>query len=233
MDVERERRQELMAALGEGFEFFEEATLRHATFTGRKVRADIVAVPRDNRLSGYAFAFEVKEPKDGHYAFWSRTVRQAADYVYASVEASGSAGRYAGRRIAGAFVFPAPPYDPTGLKGIASPFVRRGEEAMVSGIFHLALHFRVGRAFWQEPKRRFCLSFGPNTVWESDCGFRIQGFGLITGERSLGSRRIDVRTELDGWGPALDKSHFQADYGTPEELPSVTRNPIGGEREEP
>ncbi|RWP46877.1 hypothetical protein [Mesorhizobium sp.] len=203
MDIEKERRADLIAGLGEQFRCFEEVTLTHATFTRRKIRADVIAIPVDDRLADYALAFEVKEPSQAwNYSDWSHAIRQASDYVYGKIDPVAPAAKYAGRRIACAFMFPSPPYNPHGLPMAPTPFVRPGLEQMVSGQFHLALHFRVGRAFWETSKlgRRFALSFGPNPLWDSEHGFLDRGLSLIAGKRTLGSGKIDVKAELDGWG---------------------------------
>lgn len=208
MDVEKERRAELVAALGEQFICFEEVALRHPLFSKHRVRADIVAIPLDKRLENYALAFEVKEPKHGYmnYASWSQAMRQAADYVYAKIE--GRPNRpdltpFIGRRISGAFLFPSPAWNPAGhVASLDDPFVRPGDEKIVTGAMHLALHLRVGRGFWEKRSagRRFVLSFGPNEVWRSDSGFMEASIGLITGKRTLGSQKLDVMAELDGLG---------------------------------
>lgn len=218
MDIEKARRAELMAALGDQFVCFEEVTLTHAMFTRHKVRADVVAIPLDERLAGYAFAFEVKEPTQAwNYAAWSGAIRQASDYVYAKIDPVAPAVQFAGRRIAGAFMFPSPPYNPHGMPMEPTPFVRPGEEQMVSGQFHLALHFRVGRAFWETTRRgpRFNLSFGPNPVWDSERGLWHHGVNLIAGKRTLGSGKIDVKAELDGWGPAGLTNPLKSPLKTP------------------
>lgn len=202
MDHEKARRTELILALQDDFDCFEEVTLRHATFTRQFVRADVVGVPRDPRLNGFALAFEVKEPTtEWHYPKWSHAVKQSSDYVYGRIQENSSAATYAGRRISAAFLFPAPPYKPESLTPSNSPFMRYGQEALHAGILHLALHFRVGYAYWNsQPKTpRFTLCFGPNRVWEQRFGFTSQGLSLLSGSRPLGSRRIDFKEELDGF----------------------------------
>lgn len=206
MDVEKEQRAALIAALGNEFDCFEEVALQHALFGRRTVRADIVAVPRDERLASYAFAFEVKQPNTTwDYSAWAHAIRQATDYIYAPILPLGPAAKFAGRRISAAFMFPAPGIDPEGRRPDKGPYVRPDTSVMVTGLFHLALHLRVGRAHWEQDRHgsRFCLSFGPNPVWCSGKGFRDQGLNLVAGKRTLGSQRIDIRKELDGWGDEL------------------------------
>jgi hypothetical protein len=210
MDVEREQRRALIDALGEEFDCFEEVPLRHAIFSKRMVRADLVAVPRDTRLASYAFAFEVKQPdQTWDYSRWSQALRQASDYIYGAITPQGSAAIYAGRRISAAFMYPSPPLDPEGRLPDKGLYVRPDTSVMVTGLFHMALHLRVGRAHWEtdsKGKRVFALNFGPNPVWCSKKGFRDQGLHLVAGKRTLGSQRIDIRKELDGWGEPLPPS---------------------------
>lgn len=202
MDVERDRRRELIDALSSHFDCFEEVKLRHATFSRHFVKADVVAVPFDERLSRFAIAFEVKEPdQTWHYAKWSQAARQAYDYVFASIEENSTASKYAGRRISGAFLFPSPPYSPEGKGKDNSLLLRPENEELFAGIMHLGLHLRVGYAHWNEKltKPRFTLRFGPNPVWDQLVGFKDQGINLLSGTRPLGSRRIDFAAELDGF----------------------------------
>lgn len=203
MDVEKEYRAELIGALGSAFECFEEVPLEHPLFRGRKVRADLVAIPVDPRLSGYALAFEVKRPdRTWDYSKWSGAIRQASDYVYGRIAPAGPARAFAGRRIAAAFMFPSPPLNTEGRLTDTGPFVFPASSVMVSGLFHMALHFRVGSAYWETigRERNFCLTFGPNPVWDTRRGLRTQGINLIAGSRTLGSQRIDWKAELDGLG---------------------------------
>lgn len=194
MDVEKERRNELIRALSADFVCFEEVRLQHFTFPRISVRADIVAVPLTPEYRGYAFAFEVKQPSERwQYKDWSKTIRQASDYVYGKILPDPRLSGHVGRRIACSFVYPAPEY-------IRSKPTE--EDSIIVGIFHLAIHFRVGRAFTDNSRRttRFCLTMGPNEVWRSDVGYTGQAPGLIKGLRTVGSQRVDVLRELDGMG---------------------------------
>lgn len=202
MDVEKERRAELMKALRNDFLCFEEVDLRHSLFIKHVIRADIVAIPLDDRFAGYALAFEVKEPKvkRRNYADLIQTLRQAADYVYAKIEprtSIGSLEQFRGRRIAAAFLYPSPS---------VSEYLRddRGRH-IVLGALQLGLHFRVGHAQWETTGlgARFKLRFGLNEIWRSDVGFCHTGPTLLTGKRSVGSARVNVLTELDGFGTDL------------------------------
>jgi hypothetical protein len=203
MDVEKENRCNLISALGDEFECYEEVPVEHVIFKHRAVRPDIVAVPRDLRLSRYALAFEVKRPNTTwNYADWSQAIRQASDYVYGRIGPKAPCADLVGRRIAAVFMFPCPPVDPEGRLLDKGPFVRPDCSVVVTGVFHLALHFRIGRALWRTTRhgQEFSLCFGPNEVWNSRKGFKNQGINLLTGSRTIGSQRMDVAAELDGIG---------------------------------
>ena len=194
MDVEKQRRSELIRALDPDFVCFEEVRLQHLTFPRLTVRADIVAIPIAPQFQGYALAFEVKDPSEQwQYKNWSKTIRQASDYVYGKILPDPRLNEHVGRRISCSFVYPSPEYIRT---------MPTEEDSIIVGIFHLAIHFRVGRAFIDTSRRekRFCLTMGPNDVWRSDVGYTGQAEGLIKGKRTVGSQRVDILRELDGIG---------------------------------
>lgn len=206
MDPEKARRAELMAMLEKRFMCFQEVTLRHAMLSRYCIRADVVAIPLDQKYFPYAIAFEVKLPNadQWNFATWSKAMHQASDYVYATIEpqhGSPALAQFVGRRIAGAFIFPSPDCYPRGGRRGAE-FVREGDEQMIAGALQLTLHFRVGHAGWQPTGigPRLVMSFGPNEVWRSDVGFC--GTDLLAGKRRIGSQKIDVFAELDGIGRA-------------------------------
>ncbi|MGQ0685787.1 hypothetical protein [Bradyrhizobium sp.] len=88
MDIEKDRRAELIRALSGHFLCYEEVTLRHCLLTNHRIRADIVAVPIVSQFWNYPLAFEVKEPdgKNRSAAAWLQAFTQAADYVYGVIE---------------------------------------------------------------------------------------------------------------------------------------------------
>jgi hypothetical protein len=194
MDIEKTTRGQLITALSLEFDCFEEVTIEHFAFRRHRVRADVVAFPRDSRFSQYALAFECKIPtenwQDKH---WAYAVRQASDYNFGRVVKDKRFQHLEGRRIAGSFLFPSPAMSM--VNGDAN-------DAATFGIMLLALHFRVGRAFW-EPRnkgKRFVVAFGSNEIWRSDTGYTFVADGLIKGKRTIGSQKIDVIQELDGIG---------------------------------
>lgn len=198
MDIEKTRRKELLAELYAHFDCYEEVPLRPGLLDRQLIVADVVALPKDDAFSGVLLAFEVKEPRSPwNYARWCRAIRQAADYVFAEADPNTSPASIRGRRVVASFLYPAPPFDPTGQRGQSS-FVKAGEEMMVSGALHLGLHFRVGRASRTASRFGpvFTLNFSPNVVWQSDRGFVPQARGLLLGSRALGSGRINALAEL-------------------------------------
>lgn len=215
MDIEKARRAELIDALGDHFICFEEVKLRHALMSKHCVRADVVAIPIEETFWGFAIAFEVKEPsyKRRNAAQWIQSLRQASDYVYASIEPekrNDNLAGHIGRRIAGAFVFPAPAF---GGREIVTPETElaQDERVFMAGAMQLGLHFRIGGAGWEQTGigPRFRLMFGLNEVWRSDCGFCHSGPGLLSGKRTLGSQKVDVMTELDGIGRKVRYPSFE------------------------
>jgi len=217
MDVEKNRRAELIEVLSGHFICFEEVDLRHALMTKHCIRADVVAIPNEPKFWGFAIAFEVKEPtsKYRNSADWIQSLRQAADYVYASIEPKNRADNLSshfGRRIAAAFLYPVPSYMPN-IREVtqADAELVEKDDRFLAGAMQLALHFRVGGASWEQTGigPRFRLIFGPNEVWRSDCGFCHSGPGLLSGKRTLGSRKVDVMAELDGIGQKVSYPEFE------------------------
>jgi hypothetical protein len=194
VDVEKATRVELITALSSEFDCFEEVNIEHFAFSRHRVRADVVAFPRDVRFAEYALAFECKIPKESWQdKHWAYAARQASDYNFGRIVRDRRFQQFENRRIAASFLFPSPRMSMvTGDANDASTF----------GIMLLALHFRVGRAFWEQRKngKRFVVAFGPNEIWRSDTGYAHVADGLIKGKRTLGSQKIDVIQELDGIG---------------------------------
>lgn len=192
MDIEKQRRIELIQSLGSGFHFFEEVRLRHAMFEGRIIRADVLAVPVEGKFAGVPLAFEVKEPTPEQQSkFWVKALRQAADYVYAKIEppVRKCEGLPVGGRIAAAFIFPAP---------ATTDYDLQDRKDVLIGARALALHFRVGQARPSvRGKGRFALAFAGNEIWQSDCGFKEVAGQFIGGGYRLGSKIINAIEELD------------------------------------
>lgn len=195
MDIEKDRRKQLIAALGADFDCFEEVRLRHAFFDTRTLYADVVALPRDSRHAASPLAFEVKEPnaKSRSPFGWLHAFHQASDYVYAAIDPHQRCQELramSGLRVRAAFVFPSYERDGTAPSGNVVEFLR--------GAAQLALHFRVGTTSWEKSGGglRFRLMLGVNEIWRSDVGFCHSHFDLLSGIRSFGSGKIDVLAEI-------------------------------------
>lgn len=195
MDIEANHRHELIERLGASFLCFEEVEIEHPLFSGLLLRADVVAIPIEDDLWGHALAFEVKcYDESADYAAWSAAIKQASDYVYGRIRSTHHI--LSGRRISAAFVFPATEYLPYIPKHDASSDI--SNRVMISGVFHCALQWRVGRAHLST-REGFSLSFGPNEFWTTRRGFSGQARALIKNKRRVGSRGIDVCSMLDGF----------------------------------
>ncbi|THD77999.1 MAG: hypothetical protein E7812_12475 [Phenylobacterium sp.] len=199
MDVEAAHRRDLISALGDFFLCFEEVEIEHPLLTGLTVRADVVAIPCDRALWGHALAFEVKcYDETADYAKWSAAIRQASDYVLGRIRSDHHL--LAGRRISAALVYPSPAYQAYVPKHDAPADI--ATRIMITGAFHCALHWRVGRAH-RSARDGLTLSFGPNEFWTTRRGFTAQSKNLLTNSRPVGSRRVDVSAVLDGFDAAM------------------------------
>jgi hypothetical protein len=200
MDIEKPVRIELMNALSEHFICFEEVNLFHALLPKQIIRADVVAFPRGDQLAGCGIAFETKLPTaEIDSANFAEVIKQSSDYVYASVAPDDRVGEYVGRRINSSFVFPSQPFR-TQMRDLEKEFGSNGAEVLqASGALQLALHFRVGRAYWEKayPDKRFALAFGRNDVWNSQEGFLKRGEALFNPKRRLGTKRVDFISEIE------------------------------------
>ena len=195
MDVEAAHRQQVLELLGPAFLCFEEVDVEHPLFEGLMLRADVIAIPVEEELWGHALAFEVKTyGQDADYAKWSGAVKQASDYVLGSLRSKNQVVE--GRRVSAAFVYPAPKYQPYVPR--ENPPADISQQVMIAGVFHCAIHWRVGRAFHSE-RDGFSLSFGPNELWTTRRGFSGQAKALLKNKRRVGSRSVDICARLDGF----------------------------------
>lgn len=195
MDIEAPLRRKLIGSLEGSFLCFEEVEIEHPLFSGVLLRADVVAVPLEDHLWGHALAFEVKAyPETAPYAKWSAATKQASDYVFGHIKDERQ--NLTGRRVSAAFVYPAPGYQPFVPRQSAPPDI--SNQVMIAGIFHCALHWRVGRAH-HSAREGLSLDFGPNELWTSRRGFSGQAEALLKNKRRVGSRSVDVCGLLDGY----------------------------------
>jgi hypothetical protein len=199
MDIEAGLRRELIDSLHDSFLCFEEVEIEHPMFSNLKLRADVVAVPIDERFWGHALAFEVKcFDETADYADWSGAVKQASDYVLGRIRSDNH--NLLGRRVSAAFVYPAPRDQPYVPKSNWPPDISM--QVMTAGVFHCAIHWRVGRAHRSE-RDGLVLSFGPNELWTRRWGFSGQSQALLTNRRRIGSRGVDICAMLDGFDSVM------------------------------
>ncbi len=196
MDVERPVREQLLQTLNWSFLSHEEVELSHPFWPELNLRADIVAVPLDDPLRYLPLAFEVKNPAVGDeskYTTWSFAIKQAADYVFASIR-DPRMPDFNGRRIAGAFVFPAPNLPPPSPDKVNDR--ETYHRTISAGAFHLAQHFGVGRALLSA-NGELLLMFGPSVVFAANSwSDRVKR--VLKSKRRIGSQMIDIHSRLGG-----------------------------------
>jgi len=190
MDIEADKRREVIGAINHFFDVWEEVSLSGAD---GNLRLDVVAVPRDRSIIDAAIGFEVKSPSRApNFQNWAKAFKQAADYVDARIVDD----RVPHKILTGVFVYPSPPYvpyvSPTPIMYPGAGVWFRNEQLLqYAGVIHLAQHFRVGHARWQKQRQEeaFQLSMGPNPVWNSKYGWARDGKNL------LGSIRVGSTTK--------------------------------------
>ena len=209
MDTEKLLRRQLIEHLKKDFLCVEEVSVRPALFPRHVVRADVVALPinPEHKLFDSPIAFEVKNVDEidiYDLSNWSKAIKQASDYVYATIEPDKRLQDFAGRRIIASFVFPAPPFqwsangtdDPDGFRKIRT-----------SSAFHLASYFKVGAAQFSRTgnqKESLTLYMGRGEVWTQNKGWSGTATNHLSNKRKLGSQNINVLAELDGTGVRPD-----------------------------
>jgi len=167
-------------------DFFVSEEVELRTLNCKKVRADLVAVSRSEEHQKFPLAFEVKSASCRNFQKWTHVFKQAHDYVDSTI----SFGVFADSQVSASFVFPAPPYVPTGDQRDDTEFWRGHETAQLAGVIHMASMFRIGTATADGgTSNRFSLSFGPATLWDNIMGWQTMGL------RKLQSRRVGSRTE--------------------------------------
>jgi len=197
MNLEEDKRIELESWLAPAFETWREVKLCHALFRRRKLRIDLLAVPREDPYRQIALGFEVKGHTEWDEPIWAKALKQASDYVLATVEPDRPGlGPHVGKRIMAVFVWPAPSW-------VISPKSADIQGAFLSGMAQMAGYLRVGRATVSKSRRPSLeLTFGPNDVWGSASGWRPHAQNMLVGKRQIGSQRFNILEELE----AMEKS---------------------------
>ena len=189
---EVQTRAHLRAMLESAFETFEEVDVRHALFRKRRLRVDVLAIPRDPGLSDLALAFETKGDRDWLIPTYAEALKQASDYVLARVEPKLAA--HAGKPVMATFIYPAP-------RKVMEPHPHRIEPDkkifFLSGMAHMAGYHRVGTARMETLKRGPALVLSVNEeIWNSHRGWRTNARNVLAGKRQLGSQRFPILEEL-------------------------------------
>lgn len=192
MSPEEQKCVELESWLAPAFETWREVRLRHALFRRCKLRIDLLAVPREEPYRRIALGFEVKGHAKWDEPIWAKALKQASDYVLATVEPDRPDVRpHVGKRVMAVFVWPAPSWvvssKSTDIQGV-----------FLSGMAQMAGYLRVGRAMVSQSRRPSLeLTFGPNDVWGSVSGWRPHAHNMLVGKRQIGSQRFNILDELE------------------------------------
>ncbi|RUP13899.1 MAG: hypothetical protein EKK43_14470 [Methylobacterium sp.] len=189
---ERQTRAELRRMLDPDFETYEEVDVRHALFRKRRLRVDLLAIPRDPLLSDLALAFETKGERDWLIPTYAEALKQASDYVLARVEPK--LAEHAGKPVMATFIYPAP-------RKVMEPNPRRVEADrkifFLSGMAHMAGYHRVGTAQMENLKRGQALVLSVNEeIWNSQRGWRTNARNVLAGKRQVGSQRFPILEEI-------------------------------------
>lgn len=191
--TEDEARDDLERLLARCFWTYREVNLRHALFRRRTLRADLIAIPKDQNMEDIAIAFECKRDQDWSDGPLGPALKQAADYVLATIEDPIVMPRFKGVPVMGSFLYEAPACncnEGPSVKAIAC-----------SGMMHMAGLLRVGGA---RPGRkgRLTLSFGATVVWD-ERGWWANARNVLVGKRQIGSQRFPILDELRAQAQAL------------------------------
>lgn len=189
-DYEAETRRELIELLSPHFFCKEEVMLENALFV-RRVRADVIASPKESKYSGLTFAFEVKVPKQNwELKNWLHATKQASDYVWGQIVDETSV--FASRRVNAAFVYPGPNLLAWANDNFKNErFFRDYDVQPLRGVFDLALHFRVGTARLSAARSSSLeLKFSTNRIWSAQNGFSVHADNLLMGPQRLGSASV-------------------------------------------
>ncbi|MGX9981103.1 hypothetical protein [Methylobacterium fujisawaense] len=189
---ERQTRAQLRQMLDPDFETYEEVDVRHALFRKRRLRVDLLAIPRDPLLSDLALAFETKGERDWLIPTYAEALKQASDYVLARVEPK--LAEHAGKPVMATFIYPAP-------RKVMEPNPRRVEADrkifFLSGMAHMAGYHRVGTARMENLKRGQALVLSVNEeIWNSQRGWRTNARNVLAGKRQVGSQRFPILEEI-------------------------------------
>jgi hypothetical protein len=191
-NAEEDRRRRILCdKLGPHFEIFEEVWVRHPLFRRRRLRVDILAIPREVRYSSIAIGFEVKGYPDWDIPSLGTALKQASDYVLATIEPEAAIpDRLHGKRIMAAFVYP-------GIADLLGVDLRGPPKlAYLAGMIQSASAHRVGTAV---DVKDLTLQVGTSEIWVGSKGWRSDANNLLSGQRQIGSQRFSILDELSAF----------------------------------
>jgi len=191
VNQERSNVVALRMILAAGFDTFLEVPVRHALFTRRTLRIDLLAIPKHAPMNDIALGFEIKGCEEWDIPSMARCLKQAGDYVLATVEPAAALHEHVGKRIMAVFIYPGPEVA-SNVRPSDDPQV-----AFLGGMIHMAGHHRVGSVrvatqYREQPNALFC----PNQVWSQSRGWRSDARNILVGRRQIGSQRFPILDEL-------------------------------------
>ncbi|NQV22276.1 MAG: hypothetical protein HQ511_12755 [Rhodospirillales bacterium] len=188
-DCESDAQADLEILLSTDFHLAGNVEIESAAFTGRRLRPDLVAIPRDKSYSDFLIGFEVKAGCPNKTGDYASHLKQAADYVLGEIVDARLFGenkeRFFARTIQAAFLFPS--YDETYFDSRKEKLLR------LYGMHQLSAKFKVGRATFVNGALALIMGAGANPVWIQGRGWRPHARGLVRGKRQIGSQRINLR----------------------------------------
>lgn len=201
MNTEQENKMLLASLIKSDFELFSEVWVRHPLFRNRRMRVDIVAVPRDEAMADIAFAFELKKDVDALDVSWAKHLKQGADYVLSTIEPDATRPiltKHFGKRVMATFMFPGGPSN-------TWHYSSDPKDAWLAGMSHMASTFRVGTVQYSGYNGNPIALYCPNEVWVSGRGWRHDARNILVGKRQIGSQRFSILDELAGISGTDDK----------------------------
>lgn len=189
MTKEADNCNELRGLLAADFDTFVEVPVRHALFRRRSLRIDLLAIPKADHLRDIALGFEVKGHDEWNIPSLAHCLKQASDYVLATVEPE--LPEHVGKRVMAVFVYPAPDKVNVTFDDV------NPTAAFYSGMVHMAGYYRVGSAKISSGYREKPLTLScPDEVWVSSRGWRSNARNILVGKRQIGSQRFPILEEL-------------------------------------
>lgn len=189
-DEERNCR-ELEKWLAPGFETWREVTLRHVLFRRRRLRIDVLAVPREEPYRQIALGFEVKGEKAWDTPTMAKFLKQATDYVLGTVEPGVAPPEHNGKHVMAVFTYPEIPFKYEGHSGAGWC------DGEVYGMRHLASYLRVGSIITVKGRRPYRALYLGEELWSPNRGWRGNARNVLIGKRQIGSQKFPILEELE------------------------------------